>query len=249
MYYGQPWRSPRRTGFYRPFIPPGALCFDIGAHAGNRIRTWLKLGARVVAVEPQPDFFRLLEWMYGRSSQVTLQRCALGDKPGTQTLFVSTRSPTVSSMSREWMNQVQADPRWTGVDWDTQLETRVETLDGLIATHGVPHFCKIDVEGFEPQVLRGLSQAIPGVSFEFIPAARDAAFDCVDRLSALAEYRFRYSTAESMRWAAVTPDWLDATRMKAVLAELPMTAGSGDVYAVRASGQSAPAPGDRPQRQ
>src|SRR4030095_1106868 len=65
-YYGPFWRRRRMAVFYRQFLHPGDLAFDIGAHVGNRIRVFRRIGARVVAVEPQPDFVAVLQRLYGR---------------------------------------------------------------------------------------------------------------------------------------------------------------------------------------
>lgn len=54
IYYGLPGRARRDRDFYRQFVQPGALVFDVGAHVGNRLRVLRQLGARVVAVKPQP---------------------------------------------------------------------------------------------------------------------------------------------------------------------------------------------------
>src|SRR5262245_3241112 len=70
MSYGIPLRARRLRRFYAQFVTAGSLCFDVGAHAGNRVRCWRKLGARVIAIEPQPDFVRLLELLYGRDPLV-----------------------------------------------------------------------------------------------------------------------------------------------------------------------------------
>ena len=85
MYYGIPLRARRLRNFYSQFVPRGSLCFDVGAHVGNRVRCWRKLGARVVAVEPQPDFARLLRLLYGRDRGVELVTAALGRSAGTAT--------------------------------------------------------------------------------------------------------------------------------------------------------------------
>jgi len=201
VYYGQPWKARRRRNFYREFIQPGSLCFDVGAHVGNRISSWLALGARVVAFEPQPDLMQVLKLFYGANSQVSLRECAVGASRGRLQLQISSVTPTVSSLSSEWIADVQRDPRFAIVRWDRAVEVEVETLDDLIAQHGEPDFCKIDVEGFEQEVLSGLSRPLRALSFEYIPVAIERAVECVNRLQQLGPYEFRASPVETMRWA------------------------------------------------
>ncbi len=227
MYYGVPGRYGRMRRFYRPFIQPGDLCFDVGAHVGNRIRVWRGLGARVVAVEPQPQMMAWLQRLYGRSPQVILVSAAVGAKTGQATLHVSSRTPTVSTLSANWISAVQQDPSFARVAWDTVVSVPLTTLDALIAQYGRPAFCKLDIEGYELEALRGLSQPLPVLSFEHIPAAQGLTEACLDRLTDLGAYRFNYAPGESHKlvWA----QWLSADELRAALPELPP--GSGDVYA------------------
>jgi hypothetical protein len=103
QYYGQPWRRPRLARLYRPFVPAGGLCFDIGAHVGQRTRCWRRLGARVVAVEPQRACLAVLEALCGNDAGVTIVAAALGREPGEATLYAADRTPTVASLSSEWI--------------------------------------------------------------------------------------------------------------------------------------------------
>jgi FkbM family methyltransferase len=231
MYYGPVWRRRRMEAFYRQFLNPGDLAFDIGSHVGNRIRTFRRIGGRVVAVEPQPDFVALLRLLYGRDPGVTLEPCGIAAQSGQGELHLSTRTPTVSSFANSWITEVQADRRFRRLRWDTVVKVPVVTLDELIARHGEPQFCKIDVEGFELEVLTGLTRPIPALSFEYIPVSSARAIACVERTSALGDYRFRYSRVETHRWAVDT--WLDSEAMIEVLRALPLLDRSGDVYAVR----------------
>ena len=231
MYYGQPWKVRRRRAFYRTFIAPDSVCFDIGAHVGNRVSSWLALGARVIAVEPQPDLLAVLRLLYGKNPRVTLLASAIGAAPGRARLQISSATPTVSTLSNEWMREVRSDRRFASIRWDRSCEVDVRTLDDLIEEHGEPAFCKIDVEGFEEEVLGGLSRPLRAVSFEYIPIAAQRATACIDRLLQLGAYTFRPSAVETMRWA--TDRWLTSDEMKRWLHELPISGGSGDVYARR----------------
>lgn len=233
IYYAVPWRPWQMRRLYGRFIHPGDLCFDVGAHAGNRLRVWRQLGARVVGLEPQPLFFGTLMRLYGRSPQITLLDQAVGAAPGEATLHISQRTPTVSTLSASWMRAVQRDASFAGVAWETAVPVRVTTLDELIGEYGRPAFCKIDVEGFELDVLRGLSQPIPALSFEVIPAALAVALGCVDRLEALGRYRYSYAPGETHR---LSGDWLSAEAMRHFLQQQSPQDGSGDIYAVQSRG-------------
>jgi FkbM family methyltransferase len=227
LYRGIPFRTRRLARLYAPFLAPGALAFDVGAHAGNRVRAFRRLGARVVAVEPQPDFVRLLRALYGRDREVIVVAAAVGAGPGEADLLVSERTPTVTTLSSEWARRVAADPSFQGVSWTPGGRVPVTTLDALAAEHGRPDFVKLDVEGSELEALRGLSAAVPALSFEYLGAARELALDCVDRLAALGRYEFNWSPGERQRLVAAR--WLEPDAIRAVLRGL--AAGSGDVYA------------------
>jgi FkbM family methyltransferase len=193
------------------------------------VAAWTRLGARVVAVEPQPLLMKWLRRRYGGAPEVTLVEAAVAAAPGRAVLRHDPRNPTVSTLSEEWIAAVGRDPSFGGVQWREAGAVAVTTLDTLIATHGQPALCKIDVEGYEAEVLRGLSMVLPLVSFEFIPAAIGVAHDCLRRLEELGTYAYNWFPGESHCWAAA--DWLPAAAMAAELERLAGGKASGDVFA------------------
>lgn len=231
-YYGIPWRHRQLVNLYRTFIAPGDLCFDVGAHVGNRVRAWTSIGARVVALEPQPICLRFLERWYGHNPQVIVVGAAVGALPGTQELKVSQATPTVTSMSSRWIDTVQQVDSFAGVRWDEAIPVHVTTLDQLICAHGLPAFCKIDVEGYEFEVLQGLSQPLPALSIEFVPATLDVTHACLQRLAALGEYEYNWTLGERHEWCS---SWGDADQVTSFLNTLPPTGPSGDIYARQVS--------------
>lgn len=233
------WRPSRQAGLrrlYAPWVSEGDLVFDVGAHVGDRAAAFASLGARVVAVEPQPHVADWLRRLTRRSGAVTVRTEAVGAEAGTATLAISRRTPTMSSLSGSWRDRIrEANPGARGVRWEDSIAVPVVTLDALIDEYGVPTFCKIDVEGFEPEVLAGLSRPVPGLSFEFVSGDLEGAIACVRRLGELGRYAFNVILGEGRQYHL--RDWVDSVTMTDWLERGADGASSGDIYARRASAE------------
>jgi FkbM family methyltransferase len=231
IYHAIPFRQRRLRHLYRGFVRRGDVVFDIGAHAGNHVRALASLGCRVIAIEPQPDFARLLRLLFGRSPAVTILEAAVSDRPGRATLAISERTPTVTSLAEDWRDARAGDADFAQVRWNRSADIDVTTVDALIDRFGLPAFVKLDVEGSEPLALAGLRRPVPALAFEYLPRALDRVAACVDRLRELDRYVYNWSPGESHRF--VREAWMEGP---ALLDALDSTEGqrrSGDVYARR----------------
>jgi FkbM family methyltransferase len=229
IYHAVPLRQRRMRRLYAHFVGPGDLVFDVGAHVGNRTRALASLGCRVVAIEPQPDFARVLRMAFARSGRVEIIEAAVGDKSGRAQLSVSDRTPTVTTMAGGWRDARAREPDFEHVRWNRQLEVETTTLDLLIARLGLPSFVKIDVEGSELTVLAGLNHPVRVLSFEYLPRALEQVHACAQRLMCLGRYRFNWSPGES--YVLAERAWINERELLANLGSSGARRGPGDVYA------------------
>jgi FkbM family methyltransferase len=230
IYYGNRHRRAAMDRFYRRFVQPGDLVFDVGAHVGDRVAAFRRLGARVIAVEPQPALCATLKLLHGRDRGVTIEPHALGRAEGSVELRLNLDNPTVSTASPDFIRAAAGARGWEGEAWTRTTTVAMTTLDALIARHGTPAFIKIDVEGFEAEVLAGLSRPVAALSFEFTTIQRAVAQAAIDRCAALGYACFNAALGESH--ALVHEPWLTAPQIAQWLNALPHAANSGDVYAV-----------------
>ncbi len=139
----------------KSFVAPGNLCFDVGANIGEYTKTLLQLGASVVAVDPQPSAIEELNARFANNPRVKIEPVALGSEPGTATLYIREHHGMTGLYENLGSKHVKT----------AQIE--VDTLDNLMSRHGIPHYIKIDVEGHEFEVIKGLNTAIPHMSVEY----------------------------------------------------------------------------------
>ena len=227
------WRYLRRhrarLAFYRQFVRPGALVFDIGANVGHYTLLFDRLRVRVIAVEPQAALAVTLRRRFAGHHRVHVIQAALGATPATAVLHKSPDLTAVASLRAD----VGERSRFAATHAFSETETvPVVTFDSLVAAHGRPDFCKIDVEGFEREVLAGLSQPLPLLSLEFNREFWPETEQCLARLRELGDYRFNYALGDTP--ALARADWSDATSLATELQANPDPLLWGDLYARRA---------------
>ena len=217
----------RRGSFYTSFIQKGELCFDVGANVGNRIGPLLYIGAKVVAVEPQEVCYSYLKKKFKNKIKIITK--GVGESEGIKEFHLSSGSP-MSSFSKEWIDSVK-DGRFKDYTWEKVVSTKMTTLDKLIEEFGVPAFIKIDVEGYELEVLKGLSKPVKMISFEYtLPEQIQKPVMCIKQIERYnPNIECNYSLGESMEFAK--DKWISADDMiKYMVTDEFINTGFGDVY-------------------
>lgn len=215
------WKMRR---FYKAFIPAGGLCFDIGANHGKYTALFLRCNAKVVAVEPQKACFEELQKNYESAENVMLIHAAVGAEKGEAVLF-SGKNDEVSTLSQEF---IDAYSIYEHNKWEKQERIVLITLDDLVKEYGIPDFCKLDIEGWEEEALKGLSPAIPAISFEYNALLKQKAIACTRILAQKGNYVFNFSAYENCEFDV---QWMSEEEMVCFIEKLPGTMLHGDIFA------------------
>lgn len=214
--------------FYGQFIPAGSTVFDVGANLGEYAEVFAASGGRVIAIEPNPSFRdRLIALSQG--ANITPAFVAVGSSPGTAELNVCSNAAysTMAQADAGWMKD---SPDYDGVEWTHKVEVEVATLAQLAERYGVPSYVKIDVEGFELEVLKGMAAVPNFLSFEFGARRMADALKCLDLLAARGFQSFRPITGRD--YAFATPRWMKADEALAWLNDFTIEKGEyGDMFA------------------
>lgn len=218
-----------RLKFYSGFLKKDDLVFDVGANLGNRVEVFLSLKCKVIAIEPQEACAAFLTWKFG--NKIALIKSGMSDHSGVEEFFISD-SHTISSFSKDFINSVSDSGRFSNTSWKKKVTSEVSTLENLIKQYGKPTFIKIDVEGYEPFVIRGLKSTINCVCFEYtVPELTDKSMECLEHLGSInSTYLFNYSAGETYDFEL--KEWVGLEEMKRIVCGKEFQGSSGgDIYA------------------
>ena len=217
--------------FYAGFMSRGDLVFDIGANVGEYSDTFLELGARVVAIEPNPVCCQRLKMVAKRGSNLVIENCAVGDLEGTASMHICSDSG-LSTLSSEWYQTARTSALHSHASWLGTIDVKIATLDSLVAKYGVPTFIKIDVEGFEDRVLAGMSFQPQALSFEFHFALLNLVGACLRNPALHEAYSFNYMVGMNPSFELAA--WVGAGDLERILAQAHFEEEFGDIFCRRA---------------
>jgi FkbM family methyltransferase len=201
----------------------GSIIFDIGANHGAKTSIFLRLGARVVAVDPDKTNQKMLKDQFARyrlaRKPVAIVGKAVSDRVGVTRFWIDEPGSAKNTLNRKWVDILREDRVRFGerLEFAGEVEVATTTLEHLIAKYGSPFFIKIDVEGHEANVIRGLKHAVPFLSFEVnLPEFRDEGVECVASLERLSPGgRFNYVIGNIFEMAST--NWLRGAEIIEIL--------------------------------
>jgi FkbM family methyltransferase len=216
----------REVDFYRNLLEgfrEGDLIYDIGANQGYKTDIFLRFGASVVAVEPDETSQEILKQKFLKyrlkMKRVVIIPKAISDRSSTERMWIDTPGGAKNTLSQKWVDSLREDDRRFGhrLTFGQWKEVETISIEQLIAAHGLPFFVKIDVEGHELRILRGMRRPVPYLSFEVnLPEFRQEGLECVQVLANLApDGRFNYAT--DCRRGLVLQRWISRAEFAVVL--------------------------------
>ncbi|MGH6911841.1 MAG: FkbM family methyltransferase [Phenylobacterium sp.] len=219
----------RMGAFYSQFFQAGSRVFDVGANQGEYSEIFAGEGGRVIAIEPNTAYSTRLTAL-ARTNDIHPMFVAIGEEPGEATLNVCSK-PGFSTMVDRHVDWIEESPDYKDVSWTHTLTVPVTTLGLLAKEFGEPEFVKIDVEGFEINVLRGMTFRPRNLSFEFGARRKGPSRICLEHMGAL-NYRFRPIIGREYRF--VTPEWMSLEEARAWLDAYSVEEGEyGDMFCHR----------------
>ena len=171
------------------------LAFDIGSNVGDTIHYLLTRYDKIVGFEPNPSLAEHVSNVF-QNNNVKIVQKGLSSKKEIKPFYISDVKNVISTFSNDWITK----SRFTGNDWNTVINVESITLDDVIDLYGIPDFIKIDVEGYEYEVLKGLTKLLDNTlfGFEWAEELFDNTENAVKHVQDIGYTKFAYTNEDNL---------------------------------------------------
>jgi FkbM family methyltransferase len=142
------------------------LIFDIGANRGLFTDKCLNNhpNVKIIAVEPNPNLYLFLNKKYEGNNNIIVLDNVVSSSDGQAIDFYISNTDTISTASKEWITESRFTNQYR---WGQAIKINSISLDKLIKDYNIPNLIKIDVEGYELEVISGLTSKVNEICFEW----------------------------------------------------------------------------------
>ena len=199
-------RTKKAITFFSSFLDlndSNKLVFDIGANKGSKVKALLKIGFGVIAVEPEKKALSTLYWRFGKNKNVTIIEKGVSEQESKHFIHIAESRSGLNTLSDKWVHSLETENenRWYKKhSFRKRYEIEVTTLDHLFSEYGIPYFIKIDVEGYESRVIKGMNHMPSILSFETnLPEFFEETLESIQHLLTLSDkIAFNYSLTDML---------------------------------------------------
>ncbi len=211
-------KTKKTTAFFNSFLCVNdntkLLAFDIGANKGNKTKALLKLGFTVIALEPEKKAISTLQYRYKNNDKIKIVEKGVSSAEGFTAIYITEGRSGLNTMNTKWKDSLndEDENRWQKqVEFKQHYQVPLTTIDILCAEFGNPYFIKIDVEGFELEVIKGIKSLPNFLTFEAnLPEFTKETVECLEALYTLNKnILFNYSFEEKL----VLKEWITFNEM------------------------------------
>jgi len=141
------------------------LIFDIGANKGDFSEKCLieYKDVKMITIEANDELASLLTKKFINSDVVVLNNLA-SSKNNEEIEFFISNADTISTASKDWIEKSRFSNNYS---WGDPIKKKTVNIDSLIEKYGKPNLIKIDVEGYELEVVKGLTTKQSEICFEW----------------------------------------------------------------------------------
>ena len=171
------------------------LVFDIGSNVGTTVEFFSQKADKVIGFEPNPRLVEILRRRFNNRNVIIDSR-GLSNEIGEKKFRIA-NADTISTFSEDWVN----NSRFTGgYSWNEGIIVETTTLDSVIDQYGTPDYIKIDVEGYEFEVLTSLTKLLENtiISFEWAEEQKNKIEQTIKYLFNLGYKKFSYTEADKI---------------------------------------------------